>query len=531
VRRHACLDARLDELRTVVTLLTGEDNPAFVDHAGAITGGLGNLTQCSDSSALLAKPGVPPPAVAAQVADLEHQLDVASVRGDAGEFKPSADVATAVLDKVKPLAWPPLDQHAHMVLGVMKLYLLDPAARDELMTAASIATANHLDREAADALRLAQVAAGTARIPEAVATLAPIAHAAAERTGDKSLVVLADVDRARALVRLHQWEAGAAACRASLAAAQQIDSKRALDEGYNCMVEALSPLGAHAELDPLLDKLIDQKTKELGAEHPEVADFLGQRAHGEVLQGKLEQAHKDAQRVVDIYAKIFPAKHLKTAMAYSELADVVAAEGKTDEALALREKALAATDETRPDQLVTISQLLINLAMEENDKPGKAHHDAAIARFQHAKELIEKQSGTDSIELAVLLINYGQVRSEDSVEESLALLRQAKEILQHHKDPRVSAPATAMAIVAYNAKRYKDALQYAEESLAALDANAPPAQVAHVKQLIAQSLWHTNGDHKRARQLATEARDIWAKLGPRSEPQVKNLDAWLATHK
>jgi tetratricopeptide (TPR) repeat protein len=531
VRRHACLDSRLDELRTVVALLTGEDNAAFVDHAGAITGGLGDLGPCTDASALMAAPGVPAAAIAPQVAELQRQLEVARARGAAGEFKASGDKAKEILAKAKPLAWAPLDQHAHAVLGEMDLYLLDPDARNELMTAAALATANHLDRDAADALRLAQIAAATSRVPEAVATLSPIARAAAERTGDKTLVVLADIDRARSIVRLHEWEAGGAACRSGLAAAQQIDSKRALEEAYNCMVEALTPLGAHAELDPLLDKLIEEKSKELGAEHPVVADYLVQRAHGEVLQGKLEQAHKDAQRVVDIYAKLYPPKHFKVAQGYDELADVLFAEGKSDEAMALQEKALAATDESRPEQMITIVQLLISLAMEENDKPGKAHHDAAIARFQHAKDLVEKQSGTDSLELAVLLINYGQVRSEDSVEESLALLRQSKEIFQHHKDPRISAPATAMAIVAINAKRYADALKYAEESLAALDANAPPSQVAHVKELIAMSLWETHGDHQRARKLATESRDIWAKLGPQAAPQVKKLDTWLAAHK
>jgi hypothetical protein len=531
VRRHACLDARLDEVRTVVGLLAGEDNPAFVDHAGAMTGGLTDLAQCTDSSALLAEPGVPPPAIAAQVTDLQHQLDVALARGTAGEFQQSADKARTVLDKAKVLGWPSLEAHAHAVLGQMQLYLIDPAARGELMTAASIATAHHLDHLAADALRFAEIAAGTDRKPDIVATLAPVARAAAERTDDKVLPVLADLAHARAVVRLHQWEAGAAACRSGLAAAQQLDNHRALDEANNCMVEALTPLGAHAELDPLLDRLIEAKTKELGAEHPIVADYLAQRAGGEVRQGKLEQARADAQRVIDIYAKLFPPKHLKQAIALSELADVVQAEGKPDEALELNKKALAATDDSRPDQMVTIAALDIDIAMLENNKEGKEHHQTALDHFAHARKLIEAQSGKDSLELAVLLINYGQVKSEDSYAESMALLNQSREIFDHHKDKRISAATTAMAIVATNEKKWGDARTYAEQSLATLDANAPPAQVAHIKEILAFSLWEGHGDRKRARTLAQESRDIWAKLGPAAASQVKKLDTWLAKHR
>ena len=88
-----------------------------------------------------------------------------------------------------------------------------------------------------------------------------------------------------------------------------------------------------------------------------------------------------------------------------------------------------------------------------------------------------------------------------------------------------------MAIVAWNAKRYEDARRFADEALQLLDKNAPPQQVAHTKSILARAMWETKGDQKRARQLATEARDTWAKLGPGAAPQVKKLDEWLAKHK
>jgi hypothetical protein len=55
-------------------------------------------------------------------------------------------------------------------------------------------------------------------------------------------------------------------------------------------------------------------------------------------------------------------------------------------------------------------------------------------------------------------------------------------------------------------------------------------QIAHIKEILASSLWEGHGDRKRARTLAQESRDIWAKLGPAAASQVKKLDTWLAKH-
>jgi hypothetical protein len=530
VRRRACLDARLDELRTVVSLLSGEDNASYVDHAGAMTGGLRELTACTDATALLAAPGVAAPAIATEVADLDRQLDDASARGAAGDFVASADKASKVIARAKQLAWPPLEARGHLVRGNMLLLLYDKGARQELLDAATQATSHHLDDVAVHGWQLATLAAGNDRSPDAVATLWAVARSAAERGGNPDDPNLMDLSHARALVRLHDWNGGLAACRSGLAEAQKLNSKKGIDEGHNCMVEALVPMGKQDELEPLLAQLIAEKSKELGEGHPVVADYLEQRAAGEVQQGKLAEGKADAQRAYDIRVKLFPAKDVRIAQALWELAHVASEEGDDKKATELDEQALAATDESRPQDMVTIAGLHTDLAMLIDDRHDKAKHQEALDHFEKAREMIEKQSGKDSIELAVLLVNYGQVKSEDSVEDSLALLRQSRDIFGKRKDPRANVPLTAMAIVAYNAKRYADARDFCEQSLAGLDANAMPAQVGHIKRILAESLWETHGDHKRARQLATEARDIWAKLGPGEAHQVKELDQWLATH-
>ncbi len=528
VRRQACLDQRLDALRGRAVMLTSEANPDFVDRAQQMVDSLPDLGDCIDTSVA----STPPAAIHDEVGKLTADLDAAEARAVAGDYPRSRAEATAVLARADQLQWAPLQSRAHFVVGKVALSQFDiKQAREHLVKSAELATANQLDREAARAWTQTQLAAGTDGAVDVIATLAPIARASAERTKDKELIAMANIVGARALVRARKYKDGAEACRASYEAAQKLDKTTVLEEARICMLEALVPLGKTSEFEPILDKLIEDKSKALGPEHPTVADLMRTKVDANLRQGKLPEARKAAERVYEIRKRLYPAKHFKNAEALEELGSVEQAEGKNQEALALYKQALDATDDTRIEQLVLITSLHTSIAMLENDVVGEEHHEVALDHFETAAQLIRKTTGPDSIELAVLLINYGQVKSEDNVEVALGILGESRQIFEKHKDKRASAPATAMAIVAWNAKRYEDARRFSQEALELLDKNAPPNQVAHTKSLLARSMWETKGDKKRARELATEARDTWAKLGPGAASQVKSLNDWLAKHK
>jgi eukaryotic-like serine/threonine-protein kinase len=527
-RRHHCLDNRLDALRGLATMLTAEANPEFVDRAQQMVDGLPDLGDCLDESVA----STPPVAIAAEVQKLTLDINAAEARAIAGDYPRSRSEATRVLARADQLKWAPLQSRAHFVIGKIALAQFDTKqSREHLMKSAELATATALDREAARAWTQAQLAAGTDGAADAVMTLAPIARASAQRTNDKELIAMAGVIGARALVRARKYMEGADACRVAYEAAQKADNGSVLEEARICMLEALTPLGKSSEFEPILDKLIEDKSKALGADHPTVADLLKVKIDANLRQGKLPEARKAAERVFEIRKRVYPAQHIKTAEALEELASVTQSEGKTKEALELYKQALAATDDQKIEQVVLISSLHISIAMMENDIEGKQHHQTALDHFEKAAALVRKTTGADSIELAVLLINYGQVKSEDNVEVALGILGESRQIFEKHKDKRASAPATAMAIVAWNAKRYDDARRFSEEALNLLDKNAPPQQVAHTKSILARSMWETKGDKQRAREIAKEARDTWAKLGPGAAPQVKSLDEWLAKHK
>jgi serine/threonine-protein kinase len=527
VRRQACLDRRLDALRGLAAMLTTETKPEFVDRAQAMVDGLPDLADCIDDSVAR----TPPAAIAAEVAKLTRDIDAAEARAIAGDYPRSRAEATQVLARADQLQWAPLQSRAHFVIGKIALAQFDTkAAREQLVTSAEQATANQLDREAARAWTQAQLAAGTDQAIEAVTTLAPIARAAAARTADKELVAMAAVVGARSLVRARKWVDGAAACKAAYETAQKTDKRTVIDEARMCMLEALVPLGKSSEFEPILDQLIADKSKELGADHPTVADLMKVKIDANLRAGKLAEARKVAERVYAIRKRLYPERHQKNAEALEELASVAQAEGKPD-ALDLYKQALAATDDTKPEQVILIAGLHTSIAMMENDIEGKDHHQRALDHFEQAAQLIRRTSGPESIELAVLLINYGQVRSEDNVEASLGTLGESRRIFEKNKDKRASAAITAMGIIAFNAKRYDDARRAAEEGLLLLDKNAPPQQIAHTKSILARSLWETKGDKKRARQLALEAREQFAKLGPGAATSVKSLDDWLAKHR
>jgi tetratricopeptide (TPR) repeat protein len=242
-------------------------------------------------------------------------------------------------------------------------------------------------------------------------------------------------------------------------------------------------------------------------------------------KGKLAEARKDAEQLVAIRKRVYPDRHYRIAEANAELADVLAAEGKAEEADKLNREVLAMLDETKSEQLVLITSLLVEVATHEFIT-GK--HKEALERFEHAARLVRKRAGPTSLELAILLLNYGQFKAKENVEAGLGLVNEAREILERNKDRRAPIAGIAAAIIANNAKRYADVVRITDETLPLLGPNDDPEQIATTKWLLARGLAETHGDTKRARKLATEARVVFVKLGPSLAADVKAIDKFLA---
>ncbi|HEV7558856.1 MAG TPA: serine/threonine-protein kinase, partial [Kofleriaceae bacterium] len=259
-RRAACLDTKLDAFRTVVAKLTVEDRVENVDRAQPIVDGLPDLADCIDPDAA----AMPPADLAAKVAPLDTEIQTAINRGNGGDFEKARADLQDIVKRADALGWAPLQARAHLALGTQMMQMLVPA-RDELIKAAELATANHLDREAARAWQFAVRSAGFEKSADAVAALIAIARASAMRLHDAGLIYGADVMYGRALVRLRRYKDGADVCRAAMAASQnKVEGTTVVDQARDCLVEALVPLGAYTELEPLLAQVIAERTKKLG---------------------------------------------------------------------------------------------------------------------------------------------------------------------------------------------------------------------------------------------------------------------------
>jgi len=158
-------------------------------------------------------------------------------------------------------------------------------------------------------------------------------------------------------------------------------------------------------------------------------------------------------------------------------------------------------------------------------------HAGAIAHYQEAADLVRRRpGGADSLELAVLLLNYGQVRAQDNVEAGIGLIGEARSILEHLGDPRAAIAGALLADLYVTGHRYADARKVLEDALAHQGPDAQPDLVATLQFDLAQSLAETGGYAARARKLALDARATLAKLPGASPDIAKKIDAWLAKH-
>jgi tetratricopeptide (TPR) repeat protein len=529
VRRRACVDSRLDALRALVNLLSAENRPEYVDHAQSMVDGLPDLEACNDTAELLAVPGAPPAALASQVEQLGHDLTTTTARGDGGELERAKNELAEIAKRADALGWAPLQARAHLAYAKQLAVLSDPRSNAETARAAELATANHLDREAAEAISLAVFAAGNARQKDVIAALAPLDRAMAVRTGDRYLPIGVDIVYGRALARLHDFDGSLKICRAALATAEKLDRSVLAANARDCLLESLVPAGAYAELQPLITKIIETNEKTFGPDHPITADYLHVRANIELSQGKLDEGCKDAERVLEIRRRSFGPQDVKIADALDGVGDCRRVQNNVAEERKMYEQALevaraAGDTPLAVDLQAQIHQELAFLAATHKD------HKGAIAHFEQGIALTRQRFGSDSLEVAFQLLNYGQVKAEDDYAAGLAALDEGRKILEAHHDKRAILTGLGMAVIEVSHHKWAEARAHTEKVLAIPDPDLQPEHLALAQWLLAQSLVQTKGDRKHARELAQAARATYAKLGPDEKDEAASIDKWLAKH-
>ncbi len=523
-RRAECLDQRLTALRTVVAQLTAPGRAELVDNAAAVVGGLPDLGDCNDARALAAGGG-PPPEVAERLPALQARLAEVRVLVDAGLYRDALAAAAPLVTDADALGWPSLRVGAHQALGEARLGMWAPAV-DELLAAATIATEARLDREAARAYGLTLVAAGTARRRDVVATLAPVARAVAAATGDELLVARIKLAHGRALTRISSYVEAEALCReAGAAVAAQPDATRA-DRAAprKCLIEALVPLGKGAEARAVLEQLLTEIREQAGPEHPAVADLETTLAGFVRADGQVEEARAMVERGMALRERAYGPDHIRVAESLLALADYepdpAQRRARYDRALAVAEDPV--TGGTRGRAVAAqIHRRLALAAGAVEDHAATRHH------FERARELLEALAGPESLEVAILLVNYGQYTTRWDFDAGVAMLRRATELLERMGDPRAAIARGGLGIVLVNAKRWSEALPVLERNVAEADPDRiPPDNYGQMHHHLALALVESGGDRARARALADQAEAAYLRAGPDGVDLLERLRAW-----
>ncbi len=523
VGRRACLDSRLDAFRGLVATLGSEASTELVDHADEIRRALPDLGSCSDAGR-----EAPPLMLAPVISNLEVELGNARLHEIAGDYARSQAQATAIASSAEALGWPSLQVRARTLLGKIQRDRQEPA-REALLDAAELALSHGLAREAAEALSLALEVAGIEQSVDSITSLARIARGAARSTHDPRLEVGVATALARAWVHAGHWTEGLAGCRAAVTAASQLDDPNAQHDATVCLIEALTGLGRYTELQPMLERELEDLARRCGADCPALADLLSVSSGIARRQGKLAEARRDAERSLAIRVKNYGEHHSKVADSLAALAEVTQAAGESDEASRLRERALAMLDEAQPAQVRSAMILHLDLA-QAAAAAGRDHRPEALAHFERAVALERRHAGGDSPTVGVILINYGQVKADGDLDAGVEMIKSARDILERHHDRRAIFASAALLVIADHHDRFADAVRFGEQALAGCDADTAPAQRAIIEWSLARALAATGGDRVRARRLAREARGRYLQLGAGYASFVADLDRWLAAH-
>ncbi|HUQ05332.1 MAG TPA: serine/threonine-protein kinase [Kofleriaceae bacterium] len=525
VRRAACLDQRLTALRTVVGQLTVEGRAELVDNAQAVVAGLPDLGDCADARALAAGGG-PPPDVAAKLPALQTRLAELRVLVDAGLFRDALAPAETLVTEADAVGWPTVRVGAHQALGEVYQGLYMPEALDETLAAATIATEARLDREAARAYALAVVAAGTSRRKDALTSLAPVARAVAAATGDPLLVARAKLAHGRALTRASVYAEAEQLCReADAVISTHPDATRGdRAEPRKCLIEALIPLDKRKEAREVIETALAEVKEKAGPDHPAVADLETTLAGFLREDGKVDEARAMIERGLALREKAYGAEHVRVAESLIALADYEPDEARRG---VLLERALAIAEDPAKSGIrgkavaAQIHRRLALTAGRHDDNDGTRKH------FERELELLEEYAGPDSLEVAILLVNYGQYATRWDMDAGIAMLRRSADILDRLKDPRAAIARGGLGVILVNAEKWQEALPILERNVREADPDRiPPQNFGQMHYHLAIALIETKGDRARAAKLADTAHEAFVRAGPDGAELIERLDRW-----
>lgn len=527
--RNQCLDQRLAELGTAVSLFEHADDAMMLGAVGTMQK-LSPVADCGDVQALLAPDPLPKdPAARERVAVLQQKLAEARATYKASRPKDALAMIQKLGPDVLATSHHPTLATYHFLNG-QALWVLQGAAagEPELKQAVIDAETGKADDARIEALlALTNLATDESKFDVADERLAS-ATAALARLGAKWDLQI-HVLGASAMLQSRQSRYDKAMDLAKQGHAIADQHPNTPDATYALLVEASIANAAGHAAEALADfKKVLAAYEAYGRDRIEVATVLSMLASSEMLLGNLADAYAHLRDGVDIARRVYGDNSVDTARMISAFAVAQAARGELQGAIASQREALAIIGKIEGEQSDGYATILTQLA-GNLITAGKL--DEALPYLDRAAAIQTAKLGPTNVQtLTTLLTKCDALEAAKQHAAAVATCEQTVGLAE--KQFGKTSPLlflflghTGMVQLVDKPKAASASFERAIE----LGTN-DPSDVLYVQFLDAQAKWKLR-DKKTALALAKKARAGFAKYGADKADQLKEVDDWLHAHK
>jgi tetratricopeptide (TPR) repeat protein len=252
----------------------------------------------------------------------------------------------------------------------------------------------------------------------------------------------------------------------------------------------------------------------------------------EATVGDFPRAREHFERALEILERALGPDHIDVAFAMRNVASIDLDRGNLAQARTLYDRALAIAEKALGPEHIDLGGYLDGAA---NVRSSAGDHSAALALRERALAIDDSGArGESSLEAAVTLYNLGDdYAALGRYEEARAAYQRSATIrvrTLEPEHPKLALPELGLGKLDLLQEQYAAAAGHFERAIVLMSHGAPPTLLAEAQFGLAQALWSSSGDRKRARELATQAAELVRDPGAHADSLRPDIDAWLAEH-
>ena len=314
--------------------------------------------------------------------------------------------------------------------------------------------------------------------------------------------------------------------------------ERALGPSHPAVAEASNDLGTalfdqgrfdEAEQAYLRAKEVHERSTPDGWSN-DVIDVINNLAQLAYRRGNLDQAEAHARRALAVTVGLHGPDHSDVGRQRNNLAIVLKATGRLEESAAELERVLEIYRQAVGPEHPWVASAHLNLG---NVRRRQERLDDALSSYERALSVYETAYGAEHPKVAFGLHNVGLVHLErkDFAAAEPYCLRSLSlnEKILGKDHPDLDMALTCLGRIAFETGRYPEAIAHFERTIEVIGKDGTPRTPRPAVQLqLAGALW-SDGQRKRARQLASTALSH-AAAQTRHEDVRVDAEKWLAEH-